>query len=218
VEQAKQAAKAAVDDGTNLARGTSGGASAPVTKLLAGSYTPQSLANYGALCISAIPALDLGASLLPSDFTAVVGATLNGQPVPPAPVATPTPTVAPSATATPAAQAGVPVLPPATCGNALNIAPANGVPLTGVTSVQDIGGTAAAGSPGSSWKFQAIGLDRSSSYVLFVGSTPAMIGKTDPSGGVIDQFIVPMTPPGRTRVVVATSGKCVQHVFTVSSR
>ena len=51
---------------------------------------------------------------------------------------------------------------------------------------------------------------------VFVGNTQVLTGKTDATGGAINTFMVPTVPPGPSRVVVATSSKCVQHAFTVS--
>ncbi len=77
------------------------------------------------------------------------------------------------------------------------------------------GGAAAGGIAGMMFIFQASGLDPNQTYAVFIGNTQVKTGKTNGSGGAIDTFTVPVVPPGATRLVVATSAHCGQHVFTV---
>ena len=100
VSQAKQQAQMAEDNAAarerDLRSQNGGSAAGPSWLAAAQSYTPQSLAEYGALCIATVPAL--GLALAPSmPFVNLVLATLSGQPLPPAPTGTtPTPTPATS--------------------------------------------------------------------------------------------------------------------------
>jgi hypothetical protein len=173
IEQAKKAAQTSADDGLALARGQGGTAVVGYASAGTGyASAPGALSTFGALIRAGLLSLALGQPLS-NDFWSVASAVLTGQllpaasPQPPSPSSTPVST--PPATS--------PTMPP--CGGAKGIAL-----------------TAAAGVPGTTVGFVAVGFTPGQVGVLQLqgsGATPAPVQADCAAAGV---FVVPALPPG----------------------
>jgi hypothetical protein len=206
LDRARKRSVASVEDGAALARAGAGGSVASLAFAVAqtpGTVTPKSLALYGVLCFSAVPALALSVAP-PPGFEALVGAVLNNNPLPPA--STPANNPSQGQTNTTSLPLPAPTSPPVTCtGATITLLTASDVPALPITGIT------------------ASGLDPSSPFNLFVGQMLYLSGTTDASGMAsigltqISSLINQLAQIGASRVTVtiATSKKCGATTITL---